>query len=99
MPPTNSIVISYRRSDSSESVGRIYDFLSDHFGNKSVFKDVDSIPAGRDFRTHLNETIGECLVLIAKGKNLARLLPCLNFWVLQFCSTLLKTISRPLLYL
>lgn len=65
MPPSNSIFISYRRSDSNDITGRIYDFLSAHFGHDLVFKDVDSIPAGRDFRIYLNQTIGQCQVVVA----------------------------------
>ncbi|MDX2216870.1 MAG: TIR domain-containing protein [Oculatellaceae cyanobacterium bins.114] len=65
MPPSNSIFISYRRSDSNDVTGRIYDRLSEHFGRKVVFKDVDSIPPGVDFRTHLNQGVGNCQVLVA----------------------------------
>jgi len=63
--PSNSIFISYRRSDSNDVTGRIYDRLSQHFGRDVVFKDVDSIPFGVDFRTHLNQGVGNCLVLVA----------------------------------
>lgn len=63
--PSNSIFISYRRSDSNDVTGRIYDRLSNHFGRDIVFKDVDSIPSGVDFRTYLNQGAGNCRVLIA----------------------------------
>ena len=65
MPPSNSIFLSYRRSDSHDVTGRIYDRLAEHFGRDAVFKDVDSIPFGDDFRTHLNQGVGRCLVLVA----------------------------------
>jgi len=65
MPPSNSIFLSYRRSDSHDVTGRIYDRLAGHFGRDVVFKDVDSIPFGDDFRTHLNQGVGRCLVLVA----------------------------------
>ena len=65
MPATNSIFISYRRSDSNGIVGRIYDRLKEHFGAEVVFRDVDSIPYGNDFREHLNQTVGQCQVLVA----------------------------------
>ena len=65
MPAANSIFISYRRSDSNETVGRIYDRLKEHFGAEVVFRDVDSIPYGNDFRKHLNQTVGQCQVLVA----------------------------------
>ncbi len=59
------IFISYRREDSSDVTGRMYDRLSQHFGKQSVFKDVDSIPLGVDFRKHLGDSVGKCDVLIA----------------------------------
>ncbi|MEM9768950.1 MAG: toll/interleukin-1 receptor domain-containing protein [Cyanobacteria bacterium P01_D01_bin.71] len=65
MPLPNSIFISYRRSDSNDIVGRIYDRLREHFGKAIVFKDVDSIPYGDDFRIHLVRTVGQCQVLVA----------------------------------
>lgn len=65
MPSSNSIFVSYRRSDSNDVTGRIYDFLSAHFGREVVFKDVDSIPAGRDFRVYLNQTVGQCQGVVA----------------------------------
>lgn len=65
MSASNAVFISYRRSDSNDVTGRIYDFLSQHFGPDVVFKDVDSIPLGVDFRTHLNQTVGCCQALVA----------------------------------
>jgi hypothetical protein len=60
-----SIFISYRRQDSQHITGRIYDRLATRFGRDSVFKDVDSIPIGYDFRDHLREQVGRCAVLVA----------------------------------
>lgn len=65
MPLSNAIFISYRRSDSNDVTGRIYDRLAEHFGRGVVFKDVDSIPFGVDFRTHLQQGVGHCQVLVA----------------------------------
>jgi Tol biopolymer transport system component len=59
------IFISYRRSDSPDATGRIYDRLVSEFGKSHVFKDVDSIPLGQDFRSHLNEVIGVCSAVLA----------------------------------
>jgi TIR domain len=61
---TPAIFISYRREDASDVTGRIYDRLIQHFGRPSVFKDVDSIPLGVDFRKHLADSVGRCDVLI-----------------------------------
>lgn len=60
-----SLFISYRRQDSADITGRIYDGLVQHFGKTAVFKDVDSIPLGIDFREHLREHVGRCNILIA----------------------------------
>src|SRR5688572_14604229 len=59
------IFISYRRDDSIDAAGRLYDRLSDHFGKDNVFLDVDAIPVGVDFRRHLQDAVGECDVLLA----------------------------------
>lgn len=65
---TNSVkqgcFISYRRYDSADVVGRIYDRLVAEYGAKSIFKDVDAIPLGVDFRKAINEAINHCAVLL-----------------------------------
>ena len=61
----SGIFISYRRSDNPDATGRIYDRLVAEFGKARVFKDVDSIPLGRDFRGHLNTIVSECGVMLA----------------------------------
>ncbi len=38
------LFISYRRTDSKQIAGRIYDRLAPVFGKENIFKDVDSIP-------------------------------------------------------
>jgi len=58
------IFISYRRDDSSAETGRIYDRLIGHFGKTNIFKDVDDIPAGSDFRDSIQNAINQCSVLI-----------------------------------
>jgi len=59
------IAISYRRADSSAITGRIFDRLAAHFGESAVFMDVDSIPFGTDFRSHIRQTLEHTDVLIA----------------------------------
>lgn len=61
----SGIFISYRRSDNPDATGRIYDRLVAEFGKALVFKDVDSIPLGQDFRGHLNGIVGDCGVMLA----------------------------------
>jgi hypothetical protein len=60
-----TIAISYRRSDSSAISGRIYDRLCNHYGEHSVFMDIDNIPFGIDFRSHIQDTLQRTDVLIA----------------------------------
>lgn len=61
-----ALFISYRRSDSSDITGRIFDRLTGHFSNKpvKVVRDVDSIPIGEDFREILRDRIQECDVVL-----------------------------------
>ena len=59
------IFVSYRRSDSADIAGRIYDRLIGKFGKNPIFKDVDSIPLGLDFKEYLEQKVGECDVLLA----------------------------------
>jgi TIR domain len=59
------IFISYRRSDSAGYAGRIYDSLRREFGAKSIFMDVDSIPAGDTFAKTIEETIAQSDVVLA----------------------------------
>ena len=52
------VFISYRRADSADVTGRIYDRLVNKFGKEAIFKDVDSIPLGVDYRKYLENIIG-----------------------------------------
>jgi hypothetical protein len=47
------IFISYRRDDAAYPAGWLFDRLAAHFGTGRVFKDVDSIQFGDDFRLRL----------------------------------------------
>ncbi|MEO5843213.1 MAG: toll/interleukin-1 receptor domain-containing protein [Caldimonas sp.] len=64
-PVAERIFISYRRQDSADVTGRIYDRLVQRFGKDQIFKDVDSIPLGVDFREHLGSVVGRCNLLLA----------------------------------
>jgi len=63
--PRGSVFISYRRDDSADVTGRIHERLLRRFAQEVVFKDVDSIPLGIDFRQHLENALSQCRVLIA----------------------------------
>jgi len=58
------IAISYRREDTAPITGRIYDRLQAVFGRDRVFMDLDSIPFGVDFRTHISESLSRCDTLL-----------------------------------
>src|SRR5207253_10396784 len=45
--------------------GRLCDALVDRFGSDFVFKDVDSIPAGVDYRRYLETGVQQCDVMLA----------------------------------
>ena len=59
------IFLSYRRDDSRHVSGRIYDRLVERFGKENVFKDVNTIPLGQDFRPVLEAAVGACGVTLA----------------------------------
>ena len=58
------IFISYRRQDSSTMTGRIYDRLESAFGSNKVFRDIDDISPGEDFRAKLAKEIDKSDVLL-----------------------------------
>src|ERR1044072_2786319 len=76
------IVISYRRSDSAATAGRIRDRLAAQYGDQSIFMDIENIPFGADFRTHIRDTLLQSDVLLAivgpewvgKGKDATRIM-------------------------
>jgi hypothetical protein len=39
--------------------------LKGHFGEDSVFMDIDSIPFGLDFREHIQDSLDRCDILVA----------------------------------
>ncbi|MCL4875426.1 MAG: TIR domain-containing protein [Anaerolineae bacterium] len=64
------IFISYRHADSRQVAGRIYDRLVRAFGKKNVFKDIENIPPGADFRDVIVREVSQCdVVLVIIGKN------------------------------
>ena len=58
------IAISYRRTD-SDVTGRIFDRFVQRYGKDSVFRDIDNIPFGIDFRKVVNDALRGSDVLIA----------------------------------
>lgn len=60
----SGVFISYRREDSQDVTGRIFDYLTSHFKKNKIFKDVDSIPPGVDFRDVINTAIDNSAVML-----------------------------------
>jgi len=58
------ITVSYRRTDSDAITGRIFDRLVEHYGRESIFRDIDSIPPGIDFRNYINDALHETSILL-----------------------------------
>ncbi|MGH8488664.1 MAG: TIR domain-containing protein [Gammaproteobacteria bacterium] len=59
-----AIFISYRRDDAEGQAGRLFDDLTQHFGDDAVFMDVAAIEPGRDFRRAIDEQVASCGVLL-----------------------------------
>lgn len=64
-----TLFICYRREDSQETVGRIYDALTQRLVTTSIYRDIDSIPLGVDFTEHVAQFIAQCdAVLVVIGR-------------------------------
>ena len=61
----SGIFISYRREDSAAYAGRLYDWISQHFGKENIFIDVDTIQPGEDFVEAVEQKVGGCDALLA----------------------------------
>jgi tetratricopeptide (TPR) repeat protein len=59
------IIISYRRADSGVITGRIRDRLAQHYGDDSIFMDIDNIPFGMDFRKNIAEALAKHELMLA----------------------------------
>src|SRR5215831_9807469 len=56
----HQIFISYRRDDARVMCDRIYDYLAAVFGGSAVFRDLDALYGGLDFRHGLDKGLGGC---------------------------------------
>jgi hypothetical protein len=59
------ITISYRRDDSGVITGRVFDRLVARYGRDAIFRDIDDVPFGVDFRTHIDQVLASTDVVIA----------------------------------
>ena len=62
--PDHCVFISYRRADFAEIVERLYEHLTAQLGQQAVFKDVDLIRPGHDFRSQLDASLNACLIFL-----------------------------------
>jgi hypothetical protein len=64
---TTRVFLSYRREDSSTAVQHLRESLGRLIGEDKIFRDVDSIPLGKNFEAVIGEAIrgaSACLVII-----------------------------------
>src|ERR1700726_3259305 len=59
------IATSHPRAGSEGMAGRIFDRLIAHYGKDAIFRDIDDIPPGIDFRVHINQTLLKTHILLA----------------------------------
>jgi hypothetical protein len=59
------IFISYRREDTSASASRIYEWLSERYGDDQVFMDVDTIEPGLDWAQAIDRAVGSADLVLA----------------------------------
>jgi hypothetical protein len=62
---TRKIFLCYRRDDSGDATGRLYDRLALEFGDKSIFMDVDGVRLGTNFVKRLTAEVESCDALLA----------------------------------
>src|ERR1035438_4394450 len=58
------IFVSYRRKDGSFA-GRLSDLLTNRFGERQVFLDVEAIAPGADYAEKISRAVDTCVVLVA----------------------------------
>lgn len=59
-----AIFIGYRRDDTADVAGRIYDAMALRFGKQRIFKDVDNIGPGVDFGDYIKGVLPRCRVAL-----------------------------------
>lgn len=59
-----AIFVGYRRDDTADVAGRIYDAMAQRFGRQRLFKDVDNIAPGVDFGDYINTVLPRCRVAL-----------------------------------
>lgn len=62
---SDRIFLSYRRNDSFDATHRLFENLVQEFGEGSLVMDIDTIPAGEDFRAFIAESVRRSRVVLA----------------------------------
>ena len=64
--PMAKFFLSYRRRDTGQAIGRIYERIAGYFGEDSVFVDLESIKYAEDFRARIEDEVAasDALVVI-----------------------------------
>lgn len=60
----SNIFISYRRDETKDVAGRLYDRLTTIFGKDKVFRDIYTIPGGADFPSWIEEAVASAKVVV-----------------------------------
>jgi hypothetical protein len=63
--PPFRIFLNYRREDTEDAAGRLYDLLAEEFQEDNVFMDVDKIPEGVPFADYISEAVARADVFVA----------------------------------
>jgi hypothetical protein len=59
------IFVSYRRHDTADAAGRLFDHLARRFGKSQVFMDINGgIERGADFEVAIREALQDCAILL-----------------------------------
>jgi hypothetical protein len=53
------IFISYRRSNANMAAGRLRDALTQQFGERQIFRDIEGVPRGDDWRERIEGLLSE----------------------------------------
>lgn len=59
------VFISYRREDAPAYAGRLYDALTERFGEKNVFMDIDTIDLGTDYSEVIDRALASTDAVVA----------------------------------
>jgi hypothetical protein len=59
------IFLSYRRTDSADTVDRITQYLARTFGNRCLFRDIESIALGENFARAIDRALDRSSVVLA----------------------------------